>query len=67
MSLKRLVFEGEDIRYRTRKHWIVFLKGVFFLLLAFTIWSSKPWLQQKLYAFITSFRMRSWPRRAPSQ
>ncbi len=44
MSLKRLVFDGEDIRYRTGKHWIVFLKALAFLLLAFLVWSSKELL-----------------------
>lgn len=41
MSLKRLVYEGEDIRYQTGKHWIVFLKALIFFVLAFLVWSSE--------------------------
>ncbi len=44
MSLKRLVFDGEDIRYRTGKHWIVFLKALTYLVLAFLVWSSRDLL-----------------------
>ncbi len=44
MSLKRLVFDGENIRYRTGKHWIVFVKALVYLALAFLVWSSKEYL-----------------------
>jgi len=42
MSLKGLVFEGEDIRYRTGKHWVVLAKAVILFALALVVWSSEP-------------------------
>jgi hypothetical protein len=42
MSLTGLVFEGEDIRYRTGKHWVVLAKAVILFALAVAVWSSEP-------------------------
>ena len=42
MSLKGLVFEGEDIRYRTGKHWVVLAKAAVLFALALAVWSSEP-------------------------
>lgn len=42
MSLKGLIFEGEDIRYRTGKHWVVLAKAVVLFVLALVVWSSEP-------------------------
>lgn len=44
MSLKGLVFEGEEIRYRTGKHWIVLAKAAVLFALALIVWSSEPTL-----------------------
>jgi len=44
MSLSGLVFEGEDIRYRTGKHWVVLAKAAILFVLAMIIWSSEPTL-----------------------
>lgn len=41
MSLKGLIFEGEDIRYRTGKHWVVLAKAVVLFVLALVVWSSE--------------------------
>ena len=41
MSLKGLVFEGEDIRYRTGKHWVVLGKAAMLFALALIVWSSE--------------------------
>ncbi|MFP5259612.1 MAG: PH domain-containing protein, partial [Acidobacteriota bacterium] len=46
MSLKGLIFEGEDIRYRTGKHWVVLAKAVVLFVLALVVWSSEPSLQK---------------------
>ncbi|MFZ5810571.1 MAG: PH domain-containing protein [Thermodesulfobacteriota bacterium] len=40
MGLSALVYEGEEIRFRTGKHWVVFAKAAVFLLLAVAAWSS---------------------------
>ncbi len=45
MSLSRLVYEGEDIRFRTGKHWVVFVKAAIFLFLAVAAWSSGDMLR----------------------
>ncbi|NDY58837.1 PH domain-containing protein [Desulfovibrio sulfodismutans] len=45
MSLNRLVYEGEEIRFRTGKHWVVFAKAAIFLLLAVAAWSSEDMLR----------------------
>ncbi len=42
MSLHGLVFEGEDIRYRTGKHWVVLAKAAILFALALAVWSSGP-------------------------
>jgi|GEM_PF-1102220 len=42
MSLKGLVFEGEAIRYRTGKHWVVLAKAAALFFLALAVWSSEP-------------------------
>lgn len=42
MSLTGLVFEGEDIRYRTGKHWVVLAKALVLFVLAVAVWSSEP-------------------------
>jgi len=42
MSLQDLIYEGEDIRYRTGKHWIVLAKAAILFLVALIIWSSEP-------------------------
>uniref|UniRef100_I2Q381 DUF304 domain-containing protein n=1 Tax=Desulfovibrio sp. U5L TaxID=596152 RepID=I2Q381_9BACT len=42
MSLTGLVFEGEDIRYRTGKHWVVLAKAVILFAVAVAVWSSEP-------------------------
>lgn len=42
MSLHGLVFEGEDILYRTGKHWVVLAKALLFFALALVVWSSGP-------------------------
>jgi len=42
MSLQDLIYEGEDIRYRTGKHWVVLTKAALLFLLALLIWSSEP-------------------------
>ena len=44
MSLKGLIFEGEDIRYRTGKHWVVLAKALVLFVLALVVWSSEPTL-----------------------
>jgi hypothetical protein len=44
MSLVDLVYEGEDIRYRTGKHWVVLLKAAVLFALALTVWASGPTL-----------------------
>ena len=48
MSLADLVFEGEDILYRTGKHWVVLAKAVLFFALALAVWSSGPALVKLL-------------------
>ncbi len=42
MSLTGLVFEGEDIRYRTGKHWVVLAKAIILFALALAVWASEP-------------------------
>ncbi len=42
MSLAGLVYEGEDIRYRTGKHWVVLAKAAMLFALALIVWSSGP-------------------------
>ncbi len=42
MSLNGLVFEGEDILYRTGKHWVVLAKAAILFALALAVWSSGP-------------------------
>ena len=44
MSLTGLLFEGEDIRYRTGKHWVVLAKALVLFVLALLVWSSEPTL-----------------------
>lgn len=44
MSLNGLVFEGEEILYRTGKHWVVLAKAVLLFVVALVIWSSGPTL-----------------------
>ncbi len=48
MSLSGLVFEGEDIRYKTGKHWVVLAKAVVLFVLALIVWSSGPALHSML-------------------
>lgn len=48
MSLARLVFEGEDIRYTTGKHWVVLFKALVLFVLALIVWSSGPALTNLL-------------------
>jgi hypothetical protein len=48
MSLADLVFEGEDIRYKTGKHWVVLAKAIILFVLALIIWSSGPALLKLL-------------------
>jgi hypothetical protein len=43
-----LVFEGEDIRYRTGKHWVVLVKAIILFTLALIVWSSEPALLKLL-------------------
>ncbi|MGD9608852.1 MAG: PH domain-containing protein [Desulfovibrionaceae bacterium] len=50
MSLSGLVYEGEDIRYRTGKHWVVLFKAILLFVLALIVWSSEPALT-KLFQF----------------
>jgi hypothetical protein len=50
MSLSGLVYEGEDIRYKTGKHWVVLAKAVILFVLALIVWSSEPALL-KLFQF----------------
>lgn len=45
MSLNGLVFEGEDVLYRTGKHWVVLAKAVLLFVLALVVLSSGPALQ----------------------
>lgn len=42
MSLTGLVFEGEDIRYKTGKHWVVLAKAIILFALALGVWASEP-------------------------
>lgn len=48
MSLQDLIYEGEDIRYRTGKHWVVLAKAALLFLVALFIWSSEPALASLL-------------------
>lgn len=48
MSLADLVFEGEDIRYTTGKHWVVLGKAMVFFALALAVWASEPALLKLL-------------------
>ena len=48
MSLSDLVYEGEDIRYRTGKHWVVLFKAMILFALALIVWSSEPTLTRLL-------------------
>ena len=48
MSLARLVFEGENIRYTTGKHWVVLFKALVLFLVAMVVWSSGPTLLKAL-------------------
>lgn len=45
MSLTGLVYEGEQIRYKTGKHWVVLAKAVILFVLALIVWSSGPSLR----------------------
>ena len=48
MSLAGLVYEGEEIRYRTGKHWVVLFKAIILFVLALVVWSSEPTLLRML-------------------
>lgn len=48
MSLSDLVYEGENIQYRTGKHWVVLAKAVILFVLALIVWSSGPALLKLL-------------------
>lgn len=48
MSLTDLVYEGEQIRYKTGKHWVVLAKAIILFVLALIVWSSEPALSKLL-------------------
>lgn len=42
MAGKSVLFEGESLLFSTRKHWLVIVKALLLLLVAYLAWSSKP-------------------------